>query len=62
VLTTAAVAAIGFLPMAISTLPGAEVQRPLATVVIGGMISATVLKLLVLPVVLRALCRPRAAA
>jgi cobalt-zinc-cadmium resistance protein CzcA len=56
------VAAIGFLPMAISTLPGAEVQRPLATVVIGGMISATVLKLLVLPVVLRALCRPRAAA
>jgi len=62
VLTTAAVAAIGFLPMAISTLPGAEVQRPLATVVIGGMISATFLKLLVLPVVLRALCRPRAAA
>ena len=43
VLTTALVAAIGFIPMAISTHAGAEVQRPLATVVIGGIISSTVL-------------------
>jgi cobalt-zinc-cadmium resistance protein CzcA len=57
VLMTSAVAAIGFLPMALSTLPGSEVQRPLATVVIGGIVSATLLTLLVLPVVLRALCR-----
>jgi len=51
VLTTALVAALGFVPMAISTAPGAEVQRPLATVVIGGLITATALTLLVLPVV-----------
>ncbi len=51
VLTTALVASLGFLPMAISTAPGAEVQRPLATVVIGGLISATLLTLFVLPVV-----------
>jgi cobalt-zinc-cadmium resistance protein CzcA len=55
VLTTALVAAIGFLPMAMSTHPGAEVQRPLATVVIGGILSSTVLTLLVLPLLLRAL-------
>jgi cobalt-zinc-cadmium resistance protein CzcA len=59
VLMTAGVAAIGFIPMAISTMPGAEVQRPLATVVIGGMISATILTLLVLPLVLRVVTRPR---
>ncbi len=52
VLTTALVAAIGFLPMAISTRAGAEVQRPLATVVIGGIVSSTVLSLIVLPVLL----------
>ena len=52
VLTTALVAAIGFLPMAISTRAGAEVQRPLATVVIGGVLSSTVLSLLILPVLL----------
>jgi heavy metal efflux system protein len=51
VLTTATVASLGFLPMAISTSSGAEVQRPLATVVIGGLISATLLTLLVLPAV-----------
>jgi len=51
VLMTALVAALGFLPMALSTAPGSEVQRPLATVVIGGIISATLLTLLVLPVV-----------
>jgi cobalt-zinc-cadmium resistance protein CzcA len=49
VLMTALVAALGFLPMALSTAPGSEVQRPLATVVIGGLITATVLTLLVLP-------------
>ncbi len=49
VLTTALVASIGFLPMAVSTSAGAEVQRPLATVVIGGLVTATLLTLLVLP-------------
>lgn len=50
VLLTASAAALGFLPMAISTNVGAEVQRPLATVVIGGLITATFLTLVVLPV------------
>ena len=50
VLLTASAAALGFLPMAISTSAGAEVQRPLATVVIGGLISATLLTVIVLPV------------
>ena len=50
VLLTASAAALGFLPMAISTSAGAEVQRPLATVVVGGLISATAITLLVLPV------------
>lgn len=49
VLTTALVASIGFIPMAVATSAGAEVQRPLATVVIGGLITATPLTLLVLP-------------
>lgn len=49
VLMTATVASVGFLPMAISTSAGAEVQKPLATVVIGGLISATFLTLFVLP-------------
>lgn len=49
VLMTALVASIGFIPMAISTSAGAEVQRPLATVVIGGLVSATLLTLVVLP-------------
>ncbi|MCY0987418.1 CusA/CzcA family heavy metal efflux RND transporter [Nannocystis sp. ILAH1] len=51
VLTTALVAALGFVPMALSSAPGSEVQRPLATVVIGGLVSATLLTLLVLPAV-----------
>ncbi len=51
VLMTAAVAAFGFVPMALSTSAGAEVQRPLATVVIGGLFTATLLTLLVLPAV-----------
>lgn len=50
VLMTAMVASFGFIPMATSTAPGAEVQRPLATVVIGGLVSATVLVLLILPI------------
>jgi cobalt-zinc-cadmium resistance protein CzcA len=51
VLMTALVAALGFFPMAVSTAAGSEVQRPLATVVIGGIVSATALTLLVLPVI-----------
>ncbi len=50
VIMTAAVASLGFLPMALSSSAGAEVQKPLATVVIGGLITATLLTLLVLPV------------
>jgi len=50
IILTAAAAALGFLPMAISTNAGAEVQRPLATVVIGGLITSTILTLVVLPV------------
>ncbi len=46
---TALVASLGFIPMAIATGAGAEVQRPLATVVIGGVVSSTILTLLVLP-------------
>ena len=50
VLMTALVASVGFIPMAIATGAGAEVQRPLATVVIGGILSSTLLTLLVLPI------------
>ena len=50
VLMTALVASFGFIPMAISTSPGSEVQRPLATVVIGGLLTSTILTLIVLPV------------
>jgi cobalt-zinc-cadmium resistance protein CzcA len=53
VLMTALVASLGFVPMAIATGTGAEVQRPLATVVIGGIISSTALTLLVLPLLYR---------
>jgi heavy metal efflux system protein len=58
VLTTALVASLGFLPMAVSVSAGAEVQRPLATVVIGGIISSTLLTLLVLPALYRIATRP----
>ncbi len=51
VLTTALVASLGFLPMALASGAGAEVQRPLATVVIGGLVSSTLLTLLVIPTV-----------
>ena len=50
ILMTALVAAVGFVPMALATGTGAEVQRPLATVVIGGILSSTVLTLIVLPI------------
>ncbi|MFQ5749912.1 MAG: efflux RND transporter permease subunit, partial [Planctomycetota bacterium] len=49
VLMTAMVASLGFVPMALATSAGAEVQRPLATVVIGGLITSTMLTLLILP-------------
>ena len=53
VLMTACVASLGFVPMALATGTGAEVQRPLATVVIGGIISSTLLTLVLLPVLYR---------
>ncbi len=58
ILMVALVAALGFLPMALNTSTGAEVQRPLATVVIGGIISSTLLTLLVLPGLYRMAWRP----
>jgi len=48
---TAMVASFGFVPMALSTSAGAEVQRPLATVVIGGLVTSTLLTLVVLPTI-----------
>jgi len=59
VLMTALVASLGFLPMALATGRGAEVQRPLATVVAGGILSSTALTLLVLPVLYRLFARDR---
>ena len=50
---TALVASLGFVPMALATGTGAEVQRPLATVVIGGLVTSTALTLLVLPALYR---------
>lgn len=58
VLTTTAVAALGFLPMALATSAGAEVQRPLATVVVAGMLLGTVVTLVVLPGILRIALTP----
>lgn len=58
ILMVALVAALGFLPMALNTGTGAEVQRPLATVVIGGIISSTLLTLLILPGLYRMAYRP----
>ena len=57
VLMTALVASLGFVPMAVNIGPGAEVQRPLATVVIGGILSSTLLTLIVLPALYRSLHR-----
>jgi heavy metal efflux system protein len=59
VMTTVLVASFGFIPMALSTGAGAEVQRPLATVVIGGLVSSTLLTLFVLPVLYRLFERGR---
>jgi len=59
ILITALVASLGFLPMAIATGTGAEVQRPLATVVIGGILSSTMLTLLVLPMLFRIVNQPK---
>jgi cobalt-zinc-cadmium resistance protein CzcA len=56
---TALVASLGFLPMALSVGAGAEVQRPLATVVIGGVVSSTLLTLFVLPALYGLLHRGR---
>jgi cobalt-zinc-cadmium resistance protein CzcA len=50
---TALVASLGFVPMALAKGPGAEVQKPLATVVIGGIVSSTILTLLLLPAMYR---------
>ncbi len=57
VMMTALVAALGFVPMAVNTGIGSEVQRPLATVVIGGIVSSTLLTLLVLPAFYRVVHR-----
>jgi cobalt-zinc-cadmium resistance protein CzcA len=59
VLMTALVASFGFIPMAVATSTGAEVQRPLATAVIGGLISATVLTLVLLPLLYDWILEPR---
>jgi cobalt-zinc-cadmium resistance protein CzcA len=59
VLMTALVASLGFVPMALNVGAGSEVQRPLATVVIGGIISSTLLTLLVLPALYRWVNRAR---
>ncbi|NOT97270.1 MAG: efflux RND transporter permease subunit, partial [Nitrospira sp.] len=56
VLMTALVASLGFLPMAVATSMGAEVQRPLATVVIGGLFTSTILTLLIIPALYRRVC------
>ena len=59
---TALVASLGFVPMALATGSGAEVQRPLATVVIGGLVTSTLLTLFILPTVYGLFRRPKAAA
>lgn len=59
VLMTALVASLGFLPMAVATSMGAEVQRPLATVVIGGLITSTALTLFIIPALYGTVCRSK---
>ncbi len=59
VLITAAVAALGLIPLLFATGPGSEIQRPLAAVVIGGLITSTVMTLLVLPVLYATFERPK---
>jgi cobalt-zinc-cadmium resistance protein CzcA len=60
ILMTALVASLGFVPMALATGTGAEVQRPLATVVIGGIVTSTLLTLIVLPALYRVVHQRRA--
>jgi len=59
VVMTGLVPALGFVPMAVATGTGAEVQRPLATVVIGGLITSTALTLFVMPAICRLVLRDR---
>jgi cobalt-zinc-cadmium resistance protein CzcA len=59
VLMTALVASLGFVPMAVATRAGAEVQKPLATVVIGGLVTSTALTLFVLPAICGLILRRR---
>ncbi|HEX2520925.1 MAG TPA: efflux RND transporter permease subunit, partial [Terriglobia bacterium] len=59
VLMTALVASLGFVPMALATSAGAEIQRPLATVVIGGLLTSTLLTLVVLPSLFSICCEKR---
>ena len=59
ILATATVASLGFLPMALSTSAGAEVQKPLATVVIGGLLTSTLLTLFILPVLYYLVMKPK---
>ena len=61
VLMTALVASLGFIPMALNTGTGAEIQRPLATVVIGGILTSTLLTLVILPALYRLVHGRRAA-
>jgi len=61
IITTTLVASIGFIPMAIATSAGAEVQRPLATVVIGGLVTCTIFTLFALPVLYPVICGDRKA-
>jgi cobalt-zinc-cadmium resistance protein CzcA len=60
VLMTAAIAVFSLIPMLYATGPGSEVQRPLATVVVGGLLTSTLLTLVILPVLYRWFERPRA--
>ena len=53
VLMTASIAALGLVPLVFATGPGSEIQRPLAIVVIGGLISSTLLTLLILPIIFK---------
>jgi cobalt-zinc-cadmium resistance protein CzcA len=61
VLMTASIAAFGLVPLLFATGPGSEIQRPLAIVVIGGLVSSTLLTLILLPILYRRFGEPRAA-
>jgi cobalt-zinc-cadmium resistance protein CzcA len=59
VLMTASITALGLIPLLLATDPGSEIQRPLAVVVIGGLVSSTLLTLVLLPILYRRFGRPR---